>query len=189
MKIFFLDTSSFFINLALVSGEQIIYHQEANNQQLSEKIMPLIMDFFQKNQVQPSEIDKIYVTNGPGSFTGIRLGLTITKTMAWDLQIPIYPISTLLLYASHYDEDVAIIIPEKEAMGYLGIYNKNLVKKSESYTDITNKPKIKTIVLNKAENQPINFPKIIKKFKNKELNVHNIKPNYLKQIEVEKTGD
>lgn len=46
------------------------------------------------------DLDKIFVTVGPGSFTGTRVGLTIAKTVAWTLKLPVVPISTLELYAS-----------------------------------------------------------------------------------------
>ncbi len=187
MKILFLDTSSFFINIAIVTEKEIIHHQEANSHKLSENIFNIISDFFEKNELKLSDITKIYVTTGPGSFTGIRIGLTIAKTMAWDLKIPICDISTLLLYASNYKEEVIVCIPEKDEMGYIGLYNKNLTKKEEKYTNINNYLKEKTEkIITLEKNNNIDFRRIIKKYEKKAVEVHTIKPNYLKKLAVEK---
>ena len=61
-----------------------------NEKQNSKIIMPLI-----KKMLGQEKPESIIVVNGPGSFTGVRLGVTIAKTLAYTLQIPIYTITSL----------------------------------------------------------------------------------------------
>ena len=64
-------------------------------QNLTEVTLPKIVSMFEKAKLQAKDIDKIIVVNGPGSFTGIRIGLTIAKVYAWSLKIPITTIYSL----------------------------------------------------------------------------------------------
>jgi tRNA threonylcarbamoyladenosine biosynthesis protein TsaB len=50
---------------------------------------------FNSNNLKPNDIDKILVVNGPGSFTGIRVGITIAKTYAWGLKKDITTVTSL----------------------------------------------------------------------------------------------
>ncbi len=187
MKVFFLNTASFFIHLAIIKDNEILYQcQEKNDSQLSEKIFNLIEKTFKEANTKPNEIKKIYVVNGPGSFTGIRLGITIAKTFAWHQQIPICEISTIAFLASGQQETVGIVIPDKQGMGYCGIYTKNLEKKQESYTNIEEFKKNNLPIINYQEEIPIDLLKIIKKYQDQQTNVHQIKANYLKKLAVEK---
>ena len=47
--------------------------------------MPMIASIFDENNLDIKDLDKIIVVNGPGSFTGIRIGLSIAKTIAYAL--------------------------------------------------------------------------------------------------------
>ena len=69
---------------------------------------------------------KIFVVNGPGSFTGIRVGLTVAKVMAYSLNIPVVPVSSLEVMASGYDEDVISLIDARRGYVYAGGYDRNL---------------------------------------------------------------
>ena len=191
MKILFLDTASFFINIALIEDEQVLDHyQEKNNHQLSDRILPLLNDFFQKNNLKAQDLDKIYVANGPGSFTGIRVGLAVAKTIAWDQKIPIYAISTFLLLASSSTKGLVMAIPDRNDYGFCGFYDNNLRKKEESYCNIDdffNKyPDCEKYTATQEERPTIDFIRLTKKLKNQSEDVHLIKANYLKKLAVEK---
>jgi len=194
VKILFLDTSSFFINIAIANGSVITHHQEKNDNKLSERIFLILKQVFQNADITPQMLDKIYVANGPGSFTGIRVGLSIAKTLAWDLKIPIQPLSTFVFYASSYSEDIIISLYDRDEKGYIGFYNKNLTKKEEEYTNIgdflSKYQDVKHFDIEKAGEVEIDFFRLIKKFAKKEEAVHGIKANYLKPLSFKKiVGD
>ena len=73
----------------------LIQNIEEFGQNLSEVALPKIVELFDKTNLKAKDINKIIVVNGPGSFTGIRIGITIAKVFAWSLNIPITTISSL----------------------------------------------------------------------------------------------
>ncbi len=196
MKTLFLDTSSFYINIATSDNDKIVvHHQEKNDQKLSERIFFLIEDVIEKSNFLLSDIDKIYVVNGPGSFTGIRVGITIAKTLAWNLKIPICTISTLMMMSSGYKETTIPLIKDRNGFVYSGLYNEEAMKSNDIYIKleelvISNK-KYKFLSYEEVEGVEVFEPKvdiieIIKKFKDEKENVHSVKSNYIKKMDVEK---
>lgn len=55
----------------------------------SQLLLPLISEILQKNKISISQISEIKVETGPGSFTGLRVGITVTNTLGWLLGIPV----------------------------------------------------------------------------------------------------
>ena len=53
------------------------------------RAMPAIEELFEKVGIVPADIDAIAVSEGPGSYTGARIGVTIAKTLAWTLGKPL----------------------------------------------------------------------------------------------------
>ncbi len=189
MKILFLDTSSFFINIAIIENNNFLFHfKEKSDHKLSDRIFSLIENCFEKANTKPQEINKIYVTNGPGSFTGIRIGLTIAKTMAWDLNIPICTVSSLLMLVSGQTKPVYAVIPDRNGYGYCALYNQNLITKEEVYVDLKQYLTLNIPVVSyHDEIEPTtDLLRIIKKYKNKSEDVHGVKANYIKKMEMEK---
>ena len=124
----FIDTSSSRIVVALTKNSQLInIINEVNGHDLSSRALPLIDKLLKMSNTEPSAIDRIYVVNGPGSFTGIRIGVTIAKMMAWTLNKEIVTISELELLATT-DFDTDYIIPWIDARRkavFAGVYDKN----------------------------------------------------------------
>jgi len=95
-----IDTSFYYLSLVLIKENQVIdslYEKCYRNQ--SEIIFPRLNEMFIKNNLSGNSIDKIVVTKGPGSYTGVRIAMTIAKTYCSQKAIPLYTISTLRLYA------------------------------------------------------------------------------------------
>ena len=146
MKILFIDTSSFNVTISYIEDNVIkfIFNDEIRDD-MSSKIMPIIRDGSIESSIELSDLDRIIVCNGPGSFTGIRIGVTIAKTIAWALKKDIITISTLELYAST-SFDTKYIIPminARRGYVYSGIYDKECNWWHE-YTEPC--PKIKDVV-------------------------------------------
>ncbi len=202
MTCLFIDTSTKFVTLSIIKdNKQCYFFHEKVFEDLSVKILPLIADALKKCNLKACDINKIYAVTGPGSFTGIRIGLTIFKVMAWALNIDIIPISSLELMAStKTDKDYIIpCIDARRGNCYIAIYNENLdVIVSDRFTNfqsfINNIPVDKTFQIvtyddinneNKIIPQ-IDVIKVINKHKNDlSINPHMINPNYLKKTEAE----
>ena len=91
-----LDTSSIVCTVAIMDddrliGEQIINHKMTHSQ----KLMPAIDMLLKSCEVSMKDIDLIAVAEGPGSFTGLRIGVATAKGLAHTMNIPVIGVSTL----------------------------------------------------------------------------------------------
>ena len=190
MTYLFIDSATTNLVVAIINEGKISYIYNNNEgHDTSSKMMPILAEAFDQANLKPRDINKIFVVTGPGSFTGIRVGLTVCKTMAYALNIPIIPISSLevmtsgesgtslinarrgYVFAGTYDSDLNILYPDSYVF-----MNESLKKPYISYDTFdfeTLKPKIDIL-------------KVIKKHeKDNPVNPHSIKPNYLKMTEAE----
>ena len=198
MKSLLINTSTKRLIIGIVEDGNILYeYSDVNSNELSSKIMPIIDEAFTSTDLKPTDIDTIYVTNGPGSFTGIRIGLTIAKVMAWSLNIKVVPISSLELMSSGLESEYILPLMDARRDNVFGaLYDKDLNPVIEdsfiSYEDMINKAndKVKdyTIVSHELnfEEPKYDIVKVIKKHINdKGINPHKLNPNYLKMTEAE----
>ena len=80
MKILYIDTSSSYLYAGIVSSGKLLCEVKKEfGHSLSEEALPSIVGLFNEQNLKAMDIDKIIVVNGPGSFTGIRVGMTIAK--------------------------------------------------------------------------------------------------------------
>ena len=176
----------------LIDGKTTYLYDNNDDKDASSKIMPAIDEAFKLSNIAPKEIDKIFVVNGPGSFTGIRVGLTVAKVMGYSLNIPVIPISSLEFMCSGYDYDVMGLINARRGYVYAGGYDKDLNSIYKDcyilFDDVSSN--MKYVSYDKFDFEVL-FPKfdllkIIKKHENDVVqNVHSINPNYLKLTEAE----
>ena len=127
--ILYLDTSSSYLYSALFNDDKIIDSLNLNlSKDLSSKALSLINEMLKKNNVFFNDLKKIIVVNGPGSFTGVRVGLTISKVLAWSLDIPIITISSLEAMALSSNLKEGYVVPMIDARRnyyYSGIFDIN----------------------------------------------------------------
>ena len=96
MRILYIDTTSSYLYSAIMDDDKIVSEvKEKLDHELSEKALPKMVEMFNNEKINPKSIEKIIVVNGPGSFTGIRIGVTIAKVYAWSLNIPITTVLSL----------------------------------------------------------------------------------------------
>lgn len=207
MKVLYIDTSSDYLYSGIVIDELIISEcKEKLGKGLSKEALSKIINVFNEANILPKDLDKIIVVIGPGSFTGIRIGVTIAKTIAWSLNIPIVPISGLTAMAiSNKESGYSMpLIDARRGFVYGALYDNNinpivddshillddLTEKCHGYnpiTVITNNDIETNYNINKYEP---NILKIVTYFKNKEgLNPHLINPIYLKKTEAEEKAN
>ena len=202
----YLDTTSSFLYTAIIKDDTLLCEiKEKLGNNLSEYTLPRIEEMFDVKNIKIDDIDKIIVVNGPGSFTDIRIGLTIAKTMAWAKNIPIIPISSLEAMALSSDANYDYVVPAIDARRgflYASIYDNknNAFVMNEKYVSaetlniavssmvgeicyITN-----DIINADCDVQPYDpkIEKIVNTVKNREpVNPHSIDANYLKMTEAE----
>ena len=190
MKYLFINSATANLVVAIINNGKIAYIYDNNDgNDTSSKMMPVLDEAFKKSELKPKDIDKIFVVTGPGSFTGIRVGLTVAKVMAYSLNIPIIPISSLEVMVS--GNGGTALINARRGYVFAGSYDGNLNSLyHDSYVlmnDHLLKPYVSYDSFDFETIKPnIDILKVVKKHVNdKDVNPHLIKPNYLKLTEAE----
>ena len=81
----------------------------------SRTLLSMTEDLLKNLEIKPSDLGLIAVANGPGSFTGVRIGVSAVKGLAWGLDIPVCGVSTLEAMAYQTPETGVIICPVMDA--------------------------------------------------------------------------
>jgi tRNA threonylcarbamoyladenosine biosynthesis protein TsaB len=140
-----------------------------------------------------NDLDEIYVGVGPGSYTGLRIGVVVAKMFGWNSQIPVFQVSSLALMASSVDQE-GLILPEIDARrgnSFLGLYDLCegilTIQETESLSHLEDYKKgLKKPFTQVSEGKP-NMQRIIEsKMFHPVEDIHSLHPNYLRQTEAER---
>lgn len=125
LKILCIDTSSKLCSVAILENTTLIDKLELNNGLThSETLMPLIKKLLEKNNLSLKDINLLVSDIGPGSFTGIRIGVATCKAFADSINIPCVGISSLevLAYNEKNDGIICSTIDCKNDNCYFALY-------------------------------------------------------------------
>ena len=81
---------------------QIVSRQLAEANRHSSGLLPLIEECLQTAGLKPTDLDAVVISDGPGSYTGLRVGLSTVKGLCYALGIPLIAVNTLLSLANQY---------------------------------------------------------------------------------------
>lgn len=136
MKVLAIDTSTYVMGVALVEEDQVVAEVITNlKKNHSIRLMPAIDQLMKEAGVHPKELQKIVVAHGPGSYTGVRIGVTTAKTLAWTLGIPLVGVSSIEVLAQNgrfFNGVVSPIFDARRGQVYTGLYGKN----SEGFSNV-----------------------------------------------------
>ncbi len=99
MKIVALDTSSIACSVALLLDEKISFLHRILPLQQAQSVLPMIQELLSSHKITLNQLDAIAFGRGPGSFTGVRIAASVTQGLAYALQLPVIPISSLAALA------------------------------------------------------------------------------------------
>ena len=130
MKILAFDSSNQPLSVALIENDTLITEQTINiKRNHSLQLMPAIDEALKQAKWTLDDIDRIAVASGPGSYTGLRIAVTIAKSLAWARKIELVGISSLqILAANSFQKAGTKIIPLFDARRqniYTGIYERD----------------------------------------------------------------
>jgi tRNA threonylcarbamoyladenosine biosynthesis protein TsaB len=120
----------------------------------SENLNLFIQSLFENSKYSINDLEAVAVSKGPGSYTGLRIGVSTAKGLCYGLDIPLISINSLKAVASLCSEDVGVVIPMFDARRmevYSAVYSKNLeveeevravVIDDESYKSFLSKGKV-----------------------------------------------
>ena len=112
MKLLALDTSSITATVALLDDEKLMGEYTLNHKKNhSQKLMPMIEELLNSCSTKPKEIDVFAVSLGPGSFTGLRIGIATMTAMAQALDKEVVGVSTLEALAYNLFNIKGLICP------------------------------------------------------------------------------
>ncbi|UCZ53700.1 tRNA (adenosine(37)-N6)-threonylcarbamoyltransferase complex dimerization subunit type 1 TsaB [Bacillus shivajii] len=126
MNVLAIDTSTYVMGVAVltegkVAGE-FVTHIKKNH---SLRLMPAIRTLMEEIEMSPKDLDRIVVNEGPGSYTGVRIGVTTAKTMAWSLNIPVVGVSSIEVMAQngkYFPGVISPFIDARRGQVFTGLY-------------------------------------------------------------------
>lgn len=132
MNILGIDTSTKKANVCIKKNNNIINKTIDNEITHSEKLLPLIDQTLKDSKLSLKEINYLACSIGPGSFTGIRIGIATIKAFAKVLDVPIFAVSSLdiLAYTDIHESDdyIISIMDAKNFRIYYSVYKVNKLK-------------------------------------------------------------
>lgn len=127
MLILAISTSSSMLSIALLDDDKCLKELNILNEKThSEKLMPMIDEILCSCNFKISDVNLIAIDNGPGSFTGIRIGISTIKALAEVLNIPVVQCSSLegLAYGiSSKSKTICSLIDARNNQVYCGIFD------------------------------------------------------------------
>jgi tRNA threonylcarbamoyladenosine biosynthesis protein TsaB len=127
LKLLALDTSTEACSVALQLGAEILSLDEVCPQQHSKRVLPMVQQLLSQAGIGLKDLDGIVFGRGPGSFTGVRIGVGVAQGLAFGAGLPLYGVSTLAAMAQaaqrlHGATKVVAAIDARMAEVYLGCY-------------------------------------------------------------------
>ena len=117
-----LDSSNVYLSVGIMKDDLLLdFTSYESWQTQSENMVPEIDKLFKKHNIIRNDIDGVVVAIGPGSYTGVRIALTIAKVMALALDIPVYPVSSLHILKEDNKSSICLI-NARSGRSYFGVY-------------------------------------------------------------------
>ena len=181
----FIDTSLSDVSIALLKDGKLLscIHNNIPGEH-SVYVSKYIEDILENNNRSSDDVNEIIVVNGPGSFTGIRIGVTIAKIFAYLKKIRIVTITSLQARAiGNNSKYILSLIDAKHDNYYVGLYDSKYNKITEEFASIDKveelKEKYNPLVVTPDNNY--NIEEIVEYTKSFEgQNPHTVDPIYLK---------
>ncbi len=142
MTILAIDTATKVCSAALVRDDTVVAEiSRVASQQHSELLLPFVDQAMKQAKLTVSDLDRLAVSIGPGSFTGLRIGLSVAKGIAAGAEIPIVPVPTMDAIAYNAfrlnggGTKVSVILPARRREYYYSRYRRS-EGKPECISDI-----------------------------------------------------
>lgn len=130
MNVLAIDSSNLVMGVAVTSNGKVLGELMTNSRKNhSERLMPAIDRLLEDAGLKPGDLDRIAVAEGPGSYTGLRIGVTIAKMLAWSLKKELAGVSSLEIVAQngrYFDGYIAPFFDARRDQVFAGLYeNRN----------------------------------------------------------------
>ena len=199
MNLLMIDTSNQPMSIAIMQDDTVLAETTSEDKRdHSSQLMPGIQHLFEEAKIEKNDIDGIVVAKGPGSYTGVRIGVTTAKTLAYALNTKLYGVSSLAALAATVKNDkqkllVPIIDARREAV-YTGVYQNLPIEELKKQLTEMNQPflyvgrnadKLSEHLGGEIKNNLPHAP-TMKQLITKSEPIHTFVPNYIKLSEAER---
>ena len=158
MKILAFETSAKAASVALTDGGKLLAESYQNTGMThSQTLMVMAQELLKTCGLCPKDVDAVAVASGPGSFTGVRIGVAAAKGFAWGAELPCYGVSTLEAMARTMGVWQGYIVPAMDA------------RRSQVYTAVFHAEK--GVLTRVEEDMAISLQELGEKIKNYEENI------------------
>lgn len=138
-----LDSSNTKLAVAIAKNDEILgYKYYDARQRQSEYMMSEINNLLKEHNIDPLEVGEIISSKGPGSYTGVRISLTIAKIWGFCRDIKVFAVSSLRILKKN-DSPSLCVINARSSRSYVGIYHNDEVIMKD--TILTNEEVLKLI--------------------------------------------
>lgn len=137
MNVLAIDTATALLGIGLEAGENYYEFNQNVGLHHTEHLLVEIQELLKKAALKAGELDLLVVSKGPGSFTGLRIGMSAAKGFAFAAGIPLVSVPTLDLYAYGRESFDGLVVPVMDARKqriYTAFYERG-IRKSE-YLDL-----------------------------------------------------
>lgn len=146
-----IDTSIDIASICLAQNEDILLSaQNENMKDHAAWLQPAIAVMMETSGLSINKLEAVAITNGPGSYTGLRVGLSTAKGICYTLKIPLITIGTLEIMAfkaKDYDTDLLCpMIDARRMEVFTALYDKNLFEIEKPHARILDKNSFENIL-------------------------------------------
>ncbi|MAR14992.1 MAG: tRNA (adenosine(37)-N6)-threonylcarbamoyltransferase complex dimerization subunit type 1 TsaB [Candidatus Marinimicrobia bacterium] len=190
-----IETSTDICSVSLFKNTRLLSIKENNNREHSSLLALFVEDIFNEVNCKINEIDAVALSIGPGSYTGLRIGLSFTKGLAFSIGKPIIPVDTIESLSDEINDLNYMVAIHAYSDYYFIQEYKNSIKFNKPFFDkiinINYTNNIYGYNLKDCKSSIDIFPSSIKianiAYKNyneyKTDNIKLVKPNYIKPIQ------
>ncbi|WP_413627567.1 tRNA (adenosine(37)-N6)-threonylcarbamoyltransferase complex dimerization subunit type 1 TsaB [Fructilactobacillus vespulae] len=126
MKVLAIDTSNRPLSVAILDDNQVLATTSMTTQRKhAAYAMSIIDELVKLAKIEPNDIQRVVIAKGPGSYTGLRVAVTIGKVLADTLQIELVTVSSLLTLALNVQAENQLVMPLFDARNdilFTGLY-------------------------------------------------------------------
>ena len=182
-----IDSSTKVLYEALVKGDKVVFeHYIKGQRDHAINIVKILEDMLKEEGIKVDDLGKIVCGIGPGSYTGVRMAVTVAKMMAVFKHIPLYKISTLALMASGTKGEALAMIDARRGNAFCARYNDGELEDYEAIRSIAEYkelyPNAQILTENEFKVDPFKVIELAKLH----ANAHSLEPNYLQETEAER---
>ncbi len=140
-RILCIETATTNCSVSLAENGNVLALKEDYNNTYShaEKLHVFIDEILKENKLKLADIDAVAVSKGPGSYTGLRIGVSAAKGLCFSLDIPLISIPTLTSLAAQVKNEGGLIIPMLDARRmevYAAVFNTGLEQIRDTKAEI-----------------------------------------------------